>query len=72
VLDLARFCRVGLHAPNREKVRILPKKMAQLARVAPNPPKEEGGGDELLSADIMRRRGAAMQYPNKPLKNKEL
>jgi hypothetical protein len=53
-------------------VRILPKKIAQLARVAPNPPKEEGGGDELLSADIMQRRGAATQYPNKPLKNKEL
>src|SRR5438270_10088800 len=26
VLDLARFCRVGLHAPNCEKLRILPKK----------------------------------------------
>jgi hypothetical protein len=40
--------------PAREKVRILPKKMAQLARVAPNPPKEEGGGDLLHPAAIMR------------------
>jgi hypothetical protein len=51
--------------------------MAQLARVAPNPPKEEGGGDELNSAYIMQRINAATQYPprfakHKPLKNKEL
>jgi hypothetical protein len=30
--------------------------MAQLARVAPNPPKEEGGGDLLHSQLIMRAR----------------
>jgi hypothetical protein len=28
--------------------------MAQLARVAPNPPKEEGGGDLLHPESIMR------------------
>jgi hypothetical protein len=39
--------------PIREKVRILPKKMAPLARVAPNPPKEEGGGDLLHPETIM-------------------
>src|SRR5258708_3464234 len=62
-LDLARFCRVGLHPPNREKVRLLPQKMAQLARVAPTPPREEGGGDELHAASIIQRTDAAMQYP---------
>src|SRR5712692_3231110 len=45
VLDLSDFCGIRSHARNCERVRILHKKMAQLARVAPNPPKEEGGGD---------------------------
>jgi hypothetical protein len=42
--------------PIREKVRILPKKMAPLARVAPNPPKEEGGGGLLHPEPIMHAR----------------
>jgi len=73
VLDLACFCRVGLHVPSCEKLRILPKKrrdsrelrrIHQRRRVEENKPHSEY---------IMQRVDVAMQYPPlKPLKNKGL
>jgi hypothetical protein len=45
-----------------EKVRILRQKKAQLARVALNPPKEEGGGELLHSSRDYARADAALQY----------
>jgi hypothetical protein len=45
---------IGFHAGKSERVRILHKKMARPLRVAPNPPKEEGGGDrKILPALIL-------------------
>src|SRR5204862_3443193 len=58
LLDLAYLRGIGFHCfelrGNAEKLRILHKKTAQPERVAPNPPKEEEGGDELQSGPLCR------------------
>src|SRR3990172_5271497 len=45
VPEIVRLRRESRHCVDAKRVRILLQKKAQLARVAPNPPKEEGGGD---------------------------
>jgi hypothetical protein len=53
LLDFPCLGGIGFHAGKSERVRILHKKMARLAGVAPNPPLEEGGGDKSILALVM-------------------